>query len=237
MRAPWMREGADRPPVSRQRSAGAMVKGKLLTTPARLMKLILPLTIRDHNTDRKDVEPLALLVHPQQPLSYLERLIQAELPMRAAAEGEKPQIPSVNFWAADSMPEDEMYAFRQARDEQAQDSPSSSALLSEQEHKFVKWSKSTELGDFIRDAARAHEFEIEIDGAPEPIRVGVPSFGDRTYYLRTRLRKRAGEIAGLARIKTECDKAAYRAAQNVAYAGFGSILAWGGAVVSVSALL
>lgn len=53
-----------------------MTKGKLLTTPSRMLKLILPLTTRDANDDRKDVEPLALLVHPQQPLSYLERLIQ-----------------------------------------------------------------------------------------------------------------------------------------------------------------
>lgn len=76
MQSPWMREGSDKPPVERMRSAGAMTKGKLLTTPSRMLKLILPLTTRDANDDRKDVEPLALLVHPQQPLSYLERLIQ-----------------------------------------------------------------------------------------------------------------------------------------------------------------
>ena len=64
--APWHREGAETPPVHRQRSAGAMTKGmkpdwfrcpirltypgKLLTTPARLLKLVLPLTTTDHNT-------------------------------------------------------------------------------------------------------------------------------------------------------------------------------------------
>lgn len=76
VRSPWMRQGSDKPPVQRMRQAGAMTKGKLLTTPSRMLKLILPLTTRDVNDDRKDAEPLALLVHPQQPLSYLERLIQ-----------------------------------------------------------------------------------------------------------------------------------------------------------------
>ena len=77
-RAPWHREGSNVPPVARPRSAGAMTKGaarlmiqcftmadkhlgKLLTTPSRLLKLIIPLTTTDKNTDRKDVEPLALL--------------------------------------------------------------------------------------------------------------------------------------------------------------------------------
>ena len=84
-RAPWHREGSHLPPVARPRSAGAMTKGstlphyslqrilevpdhifvgKLLTTPSRLLKLIIPLTTLDKNTDRKDVEPLALLGMP-----------------------------------------------------------------------------------------------------------------------------------------------------------------------------
>ena len=77
-RTPWHREGSNVAPVARPRSAGAMTKGaaqsnpitlaqltrllgKLLTTPSRLMKLIIPLTTMDKNTDRKDIEPLALL--------------------------------------------------------------------------------------------------------------------------------------------------------------------------------
>ena len=97
--SPWMREGSDKPPVARNRQAGAMTKGKLLTTPSRMLKLILPLTTRDANEDRKDVEPLALLVHPQQPLSYLERLIQSEIPY--LQDGERDRIPSVTFRAED----------------------------------------------------------------------------------------------------------------------------------------
>lgn len=80
--------------------------GKLLTTPSRMLKLIVPLTTRDHNQDRKDVQPLALLVHPQQPLSYLERLIQSELPTIVDKDG-KERIPNVYFRAQDSQEDSE----------------------------------------------------------------------------------------------------------------------------------
>src|SRR6187402_1861914 len=75
--------------------------GKLLTTPSRLLKLILPLTTEDKNDDRKSIEPLALLVHPHQPLSYLERLIQSELPMIKGKDG-KEKVAQVWFRAEDS---------------------------------------------------------------------------------------------------------------------------------------
>lgn len=98
------------------------------------------------------------------------------------------------------------------------------------DEEFVRWSKSTEIGDFVRDAARGREFAVEIEGAPRQIRVGVPSFGDRTYYLRMRLRKRAGEIAKMADVKRACDLAAESGAQRVAYAGFGGMVGWLGLV-------
>lgn len=88
-----------------------------------------------------------------------------------------------------------------------------------QEGKFVRWSSSTEIGDFIRDAARGKEFAVEIEGAPREIRVGVPSFNDRTYYLRTRMRKASGQILGMTKVKQECDIAAHKAGQRVATGG------------------
>lgn len=48
----------------------------------------------------------------------------------------------------------------------------------------------------------------------------MPSFNDRTHYLRTRLRKTASKILGMAEIKHECDVAAHRGAQRVAIGGF-----------------
>ncbi|KAF1911280.1 hypothetical protein BDU57DRAFT_543178 [Ampelomyces quisqualis] len=289
IRTPWHREGSDVAPVARQRSAGAMTKGKLLTTPSRMLKFILPLTTRDMNSDRKDVEPLALLVHPQQPISYLERLIQAELPMLRDKDG-KERIPNVYFRAEDSMQNDAQPSeveettvssdseavAEQAGDEDfekvdeirvdgktektgklssnvknrktpeeaaelrkglgqggvesysglGQDAPSDKKAG----RKFVRWSSSTELGDFIRDAARGQEFAIEIEGAPYEIRVGVPSFNDRTYYLRMRLRKTSTKIAEMADIKKECDHLAHKAAQRVAGAGFMGVVGWWGVV-------
>lgn len=60
---------------------------------------------------------------------------------------------------------------------------------------------------------------MEIEGAPEEIKVGVPSFNDRTHYLRLRLRKTAGKIIDLAAVKKECDLQAHKGAQRVAMGG------------------
>ncbi|KAL8669960.1 MAG: hypothetical protein Q9168_005472 [Polycauliona sp. 1 TL-2023] len=287
MKAPWHREGSSIPPVARQRSAGAMTKGmgtsKLLTTPSRLLKLIIPLTTLDKNSDRKDVEPLALLVHPQQPLSYLERLIQSELPTVTTARGEE-KIPAVHFRAEDSAQDEIMpakkpppseseqqedadleeskfdgkiertgilnrskktsEAAREEEEEGADKEKEPSQSLGEgsvesysglgregpdskdSEKNFVRWSPSTEIGDFIRDAARGKEFAVEIEGAPEQIRIGVPSFNDRTHYLRHRLRKTSNKISDMASIKKECDMAAHRGAQRVAIGGAGTLLGY-----------
>ncbi|RDW65019.1 hypothetical protein BP6252_10670 [Coleophoma cylindrospora] len=270
-RTPWHREGSDKPPVKRMRRAGAMTKGKLLTTPSRLLKLILPLTTLDKNSDRKDIEPLALLVHPQQPLSYLERLIQSELPMIKKKDGSE-KTPDVYFRAEDSA-QDEIKTGRdyeqdlekeEGSDEQMvdgkivklgkikNDSDASTEELESglrggpgeggvesysgkgregtttgpDDRKFVRWSSSTEIGDFIRDAARGAEFAVDIEGAPNEIRVGVPSFNDRTHYLRVRLRKASRKLANYASIKKECDMLAHRSAQWLAMGGFGLMTTW-----------
>lgn len=196
-------------------------------------------------------------MHPQQPLSYLERLIQSELPTIKNERGQD-KIPAVHFRAEDSQqeeikPESKIPAERGETGEKEYDEgdleeakfggktertgklkpmaekstkapalgdggvESYSGLGREgpsieetgSHGKFVRWSSSTEIGDFIRDAARGKEFAVEIEGAPREIRVGVPSFNDRTYYLRTRLRKTSGQILGMTKIKGECDIAAH----------------------------
>lgn len=244
-------------------------KGKLLTTPSRLLKLIIPLTTLDKNSDRKDVEPLALLVHPQQPLSYLERLIQSELPSIKNEKGDE-KIPKVHFKAEDynqdeiqpkaKTTEDEGKRARAKDHEEVdpegieatektgklknKDDDSSSQGLGDggvesysglgregsttnmEERRFIRWSPSTETGDFIRDAARGKEFLVEIEGAAEEIRVAVPSFNDRTYYLRTRLRKTSSEILKMAEVKRECDIAAHKGAQRIAMGGAGLLVGY-----------
>jgi hypothetical protein len=276
-----------------------------------MLKLIVPLTTRDHNQDRKDVQPLALLVHPQQPLSYLERLIQSELPTIVDKDG-KERIPNVYFRAQDSAQESiEADPKKAAKEEEREKKKDNEEEESDEDSKdlshdadttiiggksaktgklksaddseappetgklnrtsnseaselrggpgeggvetysglgheadsdeaandrktFVRWSSSTEIGDFIRDAARGQELSIEIEGAPRDIRVGVPSFNDRTYYLRMRLRKKSLEIASLADIKKECDEIAHRAAKRVAMAGGMGLVVWWGLVYELT---
>lgn len=299
-----------------------------------MLKLVLPLTTKDANTDRKDVEPLALLIHPQQPLSYLERLIQSELPMLEDKDG-RSKVPAVWFRAEDSKQEsldsskvsaasehndskDGEYEEKQKNEDKDEDdkeeqedeeeaqhrrdrerekdrkakdraresetkekdekgvenpdevnidgvvhrtgklnkhSPSEAAQMrggpgeggievysglgqsrpsvsgkdddgDSGEPRFVRWSNSTEIGDFIRDAARGREFAVEIEGAPAEIRVGVPSFLDRTFYLRMRLRGLSRKISSMASLKRECDAIAHRSAQRVALGGFGILCGW-----------
>lgn len=216
-------------------------QGKLLTTPARLLKLVLPLTTVDMNSDRKDVAPLALLVHPQQPLSYLERLIQSELPTIANKKGEN-QVPAVIFRAKEAKDDGIRPKKRKADDEEEEGASTDNTLgdgsvqsysgagregSGEDEGEFVKWSASTEIGDFIRDAARAKEFEVEIEGSPEAIKVGVPSFNDRTFYLRQKLRRTSRKIADMAKIKKECDTAAHQTGQRIALSGCGILVGYG----------
>lgn len=98
------------------------------------------------------------------------------------------------------------------------------------DRKFVRWSSSTEIGDFIRDAARGKEFAVEIEGASKEIRVGVPSFNDRTHYLRVRLRKTSRKLADLASVKKECDELAHKSAQRLAMGGFAILVSWWGAI-------
>ncbi len=179
-------------------------------------------------------------MHPQQPLSYLERLIQSELPTITNDKGEG-RIPSVSFRAMEAK-DDEIKPKKKAKDGDEDTSEDQKDVLGDgavesysgagregegkDEGDFVRWSSSTEIGDFIRDAARAKEFEVEIEGSDEPIKVGVPSFNDRTFYLRQRLRKTSKEIVNMAALKKECDQAAHRAGQRLAMSGCGILVAY-----------
>jgi hypothetical protein len=215
-------------------------------------------------------------VHPQQPLSYLERLIQAELPVIKGKDG-KDKAPDVYFRAEDSTQDQEVKTDTKENTEEGSESTmidgelvkvgkigeeegkvldprerqnveaglrggpgeggveSYSGLGREKssgpdDAKLVRWSSSTEIGDFIRDAARGTEFAVEIEGAREGIRVGVPSFNDRTHYLRIRLRKASGKLEDMAKIKKECDDLAHRSAQRIAIGGFGILVTWWAAI-------
>lgn len=94
---------------------------------------------------------------------------------------------------------------------------------------LVRWSTSTEIGDFIREAARSHQFSLSIQSSTDDdisIPIAVPSFNDRTHYLRQRLRKTAGIIKDMAALKRECDVLAHRGGQRVALAGAGALVGY-----------
>ncbi|KAK4096124.1 hypothetical protein N658DRAFT_459236 [Parathielavia hyrcaniae] len=261
---PWHRHGGDEPPVDKDgKQIAPVTKGKLLTTPTRLLKLMLPLPIvlpKEQDNGSKDgsgrsiqhndrIQPLALLVHPHQPLSYAERLIQAEIP--PVVERGREKTPSVYFNAEDTEYSDNKPTTRSEakhKDEErgsrgggaGKNVASFSGLGHEgperegSDKRWIRWSNSTEVGDFIRDAARGREFAIDIEGYHVEMRVSVPSFNDRTYYMRAQLRRMSRQIDELSRLKRECDLLAHKGANLLAKGGFAVLSCWWGVVYYVT---
>ncbi|PTB75101.1 hypothetical protein M440DRAFT_1336343 [Trichoderma longibrachiatum ATCC 18648] len=238
---PWHRESGSKQykVTSPDPSGGDESKGILLTTPTRLLKLILPIPFhpeqqtineteekrRNHEESGKKTEPLALLVHPQQPLSYLERLIQAEIPPLNVNGREK--LPDIIFRAEADHEETSSRSGDEGRSNVASYSGlGREAPAQDKEANWVRWSGSTEVGDFIRDAARGREFAINIEGYGKELRVAVPSFKDRTYYMRLQLRRMSKEIDEMAKIKAECDLVAHKGAHRLAQGGFAALASW-----------
>lgn len=191
-------------------------------------------------------------MHPQQPLSHLERLIQSELPPIEGPNGQTIP-PSVSFVAlqhdgiAVRPKHSTMYKgtadvieaegggdvvrppSQKGKREESESFPKIRTGEKHQARRLVRWAQSTEIGDFIRDASRVREFIMAIEcGASDAhqIRVTVPSFSERTHFLRMRLRKISRRIQRIAEVKHECDVLAHRGAQRVAIGGFGVLALW-----------
>ena len=62
----------------------------------------------------------------------------------------------------------------------------------------------------------------------------VPSFADRTRFLRRRLARVEAELAQMETLKRTCDDAAHRGARRLAVGGFGMLLAYWGAVARLT---
>ncbi|PHH60134.1 hypothetical protein CDD81_2092 [Ophiocordyceps australis] len=244
---PWMRESSNALPeaTSHDPSGGDASKGRLLTTPTRLLKLILPMPfnpqqehINASESEKKrwtktQVEPLALLVHPQQPLSYLERLIQAEIP--PLKDNGRERLPEIVFRAeASGQTSNQVSPTPSKGSNVASYSGLGREGPSNSEAHWVRWSSSTEVGDFIRDAARGREFAINIEGHEPELRVAVPSFGDRTYYMRMRLRRMSRQIDQMSHLKKECDELAHKGAHRLAKGGFAALAGWWAVVYYVT---
>lgn len=184
--------------------------GKLLPTTSHLFKLILPL---GRKGDNGTPVPIVFLLHPSQPLSHVGRLVLASVPRRTE------QGLSISF----------------------RSSPSTSSQYSQ-----FEWSDSTDIGHFIRDAARAARFSIHItpelinddsetrSADEQVISVRVPTFADRTRYLRRRLDFINHKLTTMEGLKRECDREARRGARRMALGGFGMLVVYWAAVARLT---
>lgn len=174
-----------------------------------------------NNPDLEPRPPTVILLHPSQPLSHVGRLIAASL---------APATPAISFRSV---------------------SPSGQTF---------QWSDSTDVGDFIRDAARAAGFSICITRDSPPARprasqaegrgtarhdgkgygretvlgVDVPTFADRTRFLRRRLAAIEQQLENMDGLKRECDREAQRGAKRMALGGFGMLVVYWGAVARLT---
>lgn len=100
----------------------------------------------------------------------------------------------------------------------------------------LQWSDSTDVGDFIRNAARATEFEIVVDSndGHRSLEVEVPTFADRTRFLRRRMVRIKRELQGMEQLKLRCDEEARRGARHMALGGLGMLVVYWGVVARLT---
>uniref|UniRef100_V5EQK8 4-hydroxybenzoate polyprenyltransferase, mitochondrial n=1 Tax=Kalmanozyma brasiliensis (strain GHG001) TaxID=1365824 RepID=V5EQK8_KALBG len=91
-----------------------------------------------------------------------------------------------------------------------------------------RWSPATGIGDFLRDAARIGSFVIRI--GERNVYVTVPSFEDRTRFLRASLYAKTEQIEHLVHLKAECDQIAHSGTKRLSFAGVAILSAWWGSV-------
>lgn len=205
---------------------GALI-GKLSPTSSHLIKLVVPLPPSLHaaldvpapsstSPPSFKVIDTAFLLHPSQPLSHVSRLILGSLPA-----GERDA--EVEFRAVSGR-EHSAYPSTQSQDSEEEEDAAGGPLLHERnpdgdDMQEVRWSTSTDLGDFIKQATLAKHFRIVLKpsweavkggsaslsqtaGEPElSLKIMIPSFDSRTRYLRKRLLYLTREIAQLTQKK------------------------------------
>ncbi|KAF7319602.1 MCU domain-containing protein [Mycena chlorophos] len=199
-------------------------RGKLSPTSSHLFKLVLPLGTLKVDLEQRSITkeaasdttppPTVLLLHPAQPLSHIARLVQASMPFAR----QNPPL-SISFRSGGHL-----HRQRGHRD-------------------GVQWSDSTDVGDFIRDAARAAHFSIRItydDDASSASRghvtldVQVPTVADRTRFMRRRLESIESQLAEMEVLKKKCDHEAHRGARRMATAGLGMLVVYWGVVARLT---
>ncbi len=91
-----------------------------------------------------------------------------------------------------------------------------------------RWSPATGIGDFLRDAARVGSFVIRI--GERNVYVTVPSFEDRTRFLRGSLYAKTEQIEHLVKLKADCDRIAHAGTKRISLAGVAILTTWWGTV-------
>lgn len=150
--------------------------------PSNFLKLRIPLTLDARDTC--SIELLAFIIHPQEPLSHLARLIQSELPTRNG-------VPDVSFCIEDTT---EDMGITPAEHTKYEHEDTETELKHEHEH--------IRICDFIREAVHGGYFSIDIEGFL-PIVVGLPDCNELTKALALAASPYGTELGGLARLKAE----------------------------------
>ncbi|KZT08197.1 uncharacterized protein LAESUDRAFT_697734 [Laetiporus sulphureus 93-53] len=192
-------------------------KGKLSPTSSHLFKLILPLgPLRAQINSTSQNQDRTVPTKPPPPTIFL---LHPSQPLSHVARlilaSLAPARPSVSFRSR---------------------TPNGSTF---------SWAGSTDVGHFIRDAARASEFEICIgedatgavpDGQNVQARISVevPSFESRTRFLRRRLVVVQEELSKMEALKHQCDIEARRGARRMAMGGLGALVVYWGTVARLT---
>ncbi|CAK5278626.1 unnamed protein product [Mycena citricolor] len=171
-------------------------KGKLASTSSHLFKLILPLGMLDFGKEGT----IRLENHQKHPPPTV-LLLHPSQPLSHVsrlilASLDPTTLPKISFQSKT----------RNGRD--------------------FQWSDSTDIGDFIRDAAQAAHFTIHFtsDGKHDSgiaLEVEVPTAADRTRFMRRRLQALNTRMKSMEKLKLECDREAHRSAKRMATGGFG----------------
>ncbi|KAH8823382.1 hypothetical protein DL96DRAFT_1617433 [Flagelloscypha sp. PMI_526] len=105
----------------------------------------------------------------------------------------------------------------------------------------IRWSDSTDVGDFIRASAKTEHFDILVkyrrdkDQVDEKvIDVDVGTFAERTRFLRSRLAAIDVQVRRMAGVKKKCDSEAHAGARRMAIGGFGMLVVYWGLVCELT---
>lgn len=102
--------------------------------------------------------------------------------------------------------------------------------------RLVRWSDSTDVGDLIRDVVHSKEFVLQAkdESAETRVPVAVPTFADRTRFLRRRLDLVEHDLERMEALKKQCDAEAHRGARRMAVGGLAMLIVYWGTVARLT---